>query len=317
LRELADELEDRDLQAELQSVCRRGGDLRHTLDAFLTQGLEDNVYWVEKEGRRRQMVLYSAPVEVGPALEQNLFGSCASVVMTSATLAVHGEMDFFCRRIGAESCRRLSVGSPFDFARQMRVYLAPNMPDPTQAEPFMEAADAAIRHFVARTHGHAFVLFTSARIMRRMADRLAEFMADQGYPLLVQDGSLSRHAMLERFQQEPSSVLFGLDSFWMGVDVRGDALRNVIVMRLPFSVPDHPVIKARTARIKERGGDPFREYSLPEAVLKFRQGVGRLIRTATDEGIVVVLDSRIAKKWYGRLFMEALPDCPVEEVADL
>lgn len=317
LRDLAEELEDRDLKAELQSACRRGADLRHSLDSYLCQGLEDNVYWVEREGRRRQMVLYSAPIEVGPALEQNLFGTCESVVMTSATLAVHGEMDFFCRRVGAESCRRLSVGSPFDYARQMRVFLAPNMPEPNQAEAFMNAAEKAVQHFVARTHGHAFVLFTSSQVMRRMADRVSGYLADHGYPLLVQDGTVSRHVMLERFQKEPRSVLFGLDSFWMGVDVRGDALRNVMVMRLPFAVPDHPVVKARTGRIKEKGGDPFREYSLPEAVLKFRQGVGRLIRTATDEGIVVVLDSRIAKKWYGRFFLEALPDCPVEQIDSL
>ncbi len=149
--------------------------------------------------------------------------------------------------------------------------------------------------------------------MRAVADRTREFFADHDFPFYMQGEGLSRHIMLEKFRKDAGSVLFGLDSFWMGVDVKGEALTNVIITKLPFAVPDEPVVKARMDRIKENGGEPFKDYSLPEAILKFRQGVGRLIRSSTDEGIVVILDPRIRGKWYGRHFLDALPDCPVEE----
>lgn len=312
LRVLADEIEDPDIQAELRSAHRRGQELREGLDAFLQQAFNDHVYWMEQEGRRRQVVLHSAPVEVGPLLEQTLFETCGCVIMTSATLAVRGEMKYFEERVGAYDCKGVQVGSPFDYARQMRFYVPKDMPDPNQGEAFLEAGAKAIEHFVQRSRGNAFVLFTSLSTMRKMADRVQEFMQDQGYPFLVQGRGASRHVMLQKFQAEPSSVLFGLDSFWMGVDVRGESLSNVIITRLPFSVPDLPVVKARMDRIRERGGNPFRDYALPEAILKFRQGVGRLIRTATDEGIVVILDSRILTKSYGRMFFESIPECAVE-----
>jgi len=196
----------------------------------------------------------------------------------------------------------------------MKVLVPESLPMPDDTAAFPEAAAQAIRYFIKRTGGHAFVLFTSDRFMRDTAGRLAGFFKNQGLRLLVQGQDLSRHALLEEFRREPSSVLFGLDSFWTGVDVPGEALSNVIITRLPFSVPDQPLIRARMDRIRASGGDPFREYALPEAVLKFRQGVGRLIRTASDEGIVVVLDNRILKRWYGRWFFAALPECPVETI---
>ena len=155
-------------------------------------------------------------------------------------------------------------------------------------------------------------MFTSEELLRRTAGRLRAPLEEAGLTLLAQGQGMARRAMLETFRTNEGFVLFGLDSFWMGVDVRGEALSNVILTRLPFAVPDHPVVAARLRRIKERGGDPFREYSLPEAVLKFRQGFGRLIRSQTDEGIVVVLDSRLLTKWYGRVFFQSLPECPVD-----
>jgi ATP-dependent DNA helicase DinG len=295
-------------------VARRGTGLREALDTYLRQSLSDHVYWIEQEGRRKQMVLYSAPVDVAPLLRQSLFDRSPCVVMTSATLAVRDSMDYLCSRLGADECEALQVGSPFDYARQMRVYLAKGLPDPNDDAGFLDKGTQAVEHFLDRSKGRAFVLFTSARRMKAMAERMRPFMDERGYALLVQDGSLPRHAMLDQFQRGEANVLFGLASFWMGVDVRGEALSNVIITRLPFAVPDHPIVKARMERIREQGGDPFKEYSLPEAVLKFRQGIGRLVRTATDEGMVAILDSRILSKWYGRLFLEALPDCAVEEV---
>jgi len=246
-------------------------------------------------------------------LQDALFKGFESVVLTSATLSVDGSIKYFKERIGGAEAAELIVNSPFDYMRQMRLFIVEDMPDP-RAEGFAAALETNIRFFLRKTGGRAFVLFTNAVLMREIAQRLAPFLEELDLPLLVQGQGLSRHAMLRRFRESGRAVLFGLDSFWMGVDVRGEALSNVIITRLPFAVPDEPVTKARMDLIRARGGDAFWEYSLPEAVLKFRQGVGRLIRSATDEGIIVVLDSRISTRRYGRVFMQAIPECPVEVV---
>ena len=315
LRKLIEDSKDEDLKAELKAIRAHGCEMRDGLEAFLKQALDDQVYWVEREGRRRQQtVLYSAPVEVGPILQQSLFENLDCVVMTSATLAVGDALDYFKNRVGAPDCESLKLGSPFDFARQMRIYIPRGLPDPNSAETFATAAAPVIQTYIAKTQGRAFVLFTSTSLMRKVADLVRDFMTAQGFTLYVQGSGLPRHVMLDRFRKGAASVLFGLDSFWMGVDVRGEALSNVIITKLPFAVPDQPLVKARMDRIREKGGDPFKEYSLPEAILKFRQGVGRLIRTATDEGIVVILDNRIITKWYGRKFLGSIPECPVEIV---
>ncbi|MBU0679073.1 MAG: hypothetical protein KJ626_13265 [Verrucomicrobia bacterium] len=313
VNDLAKGIDDPDLYGELHAAAMRGEELRKELGAFLDQSCDDHVYWVGSEGRRKQTVLYSAPVEVAPVLQRMLFEGPAPVVLTSATLGVAGNLRYFCERVGAVNCEALSVGSPFDYARQMRVFIARNMPDPNSPE-FEASAGKAIEHFVGKSGGHAFVLFTSDRMMKAVAETVSPFLESMGVTLLVQGTGTPRHVMLEEFKRDKSSVLFGLDSFWMGVDVRGEALGNVIIVRLPFAVPDQPVVKARFDRIRERGGDPFMEYSLPEAVLKFRQGIGRLIRSSTDTGIVAVLDPRIIGKRYGRLFLASIPECPVEIV---
>jgi len=314
VRECADQVKDTDLKAEFLAAHRKGVALRENLDAYLNQDLPEHVYWVEQEGKRKrkQTVLYSAPIEVAPTLQQLLFDRIPSVVMTSATLAVDDSLDYFKARTGAGESAGLQVGSSFDFTRQMRVYIPKTMPDPNQTEAFVAAASRAIRHFVHQSRGRAFVLFTSARMLGRVADEVQAALRGKGFSLLVQGRGQSRHRMLEQFQSDPQCVLFGLNSFWMGVDVRGEALSNVIITRLPFAVPDQPITQARMERIRERGGDPFRDYALPVAILRFRQGVGRLIRTATDEGMVVILDTRILTKWYGRYFLRALPESPVE-----
>lgn len=315
LADIIEESEDEDVIAEMESIRRHGMGMAEELKSFLEQSLPDQVYWVEQEGRRRnQLVLYAAPIEVAPVLSEALFKTSPCVVMTSATLAVGGSLDYFKSRVGADSCETLATGSPFDYQRQMRVLIPRKMPDPTDMGQYMPALTRAVEHFVIESRGRAFVLFTNAGLMRKVAAAIGQSLMDAGLEVFVQGTGMARHVMLERFRESSAGVLFGVSSFWMGVDVRGGALSNVIITRLPFAVPDQPLIKARLDRIKEKGGDPFKEYSLPEAILKFRQGVGRLIRTKTDEGRIIVLDRRIADKWYGRLFFSAIPECPVEEV---
>jgi ATP-dependent DNA helicase DinG len=305
--------DDEILKAELQEFGRRIRDARDGISIFLEQSAPECVYWVERTGRtERFLALNAAPIDLAPVLQRMLFRDNCCCVMTSATLAVgRPDLAYFRRRIGAMEAEPLQLGSPFNFQKQMKLFVVQKMPDPRDIG-YHKALEQWIAHFVQKSEGRAFVLFTSYRDMQQVSGAMEKFFAAEDMNILVQGGGAPRSKLLEQFKSMPRSVLFGTDSFWGGVDVPGEALSNVIITRLPFAVPDHPLIEAKLELIEERGGDPFAEYSLPEAILKLRQGVGRLIRTKTDRGIIVILDNRIVTKAYGRAFMHALPKCPVE-----
>lgn len=315
IRRFADKLEREEEAIELTAQADRSQALAAGIENWLAQSQKQSVYWVETtEGNRQNMRLVCAPIDLGPILREELFNQVPTTILTSATLAVGKQnFDFIQQRLGLDAAETLKLGSPFDYKTQMRLILPEGMPDPSSNPAAYETeVIERLKHYIAQTKGRAFVLFTSYRMLQNCAARLSTWLNQEKYSLYAQGAGLSRKLLLERFRKDPRGVLFGAESFWQGVDVPGEALQNVIITKLPFSVPDQPLLEARLEAIQERGGNPFFEYQVPEAVIKFKQGFGRLIRTKRDRGQVVLLDPRVRTKRYGKLFLDSLPECTIE-----
>ena len=313
LKDLGETAQTDDDEEEITSHLRRCGNLREDLDLMISHSDPDSVYWIEtlKRGRFARMTLNATPVNVSEAVNEYLFDSMNSVILTSATLATNQNFDFFRKRLGLSECRELIAGSPFDYRRQVEIHIPANMPDPRRSIEYTQSIITQVKRYLKMTNGKAFVLFTSYRMMDEVYEVVSDYLDRLGIVSFKQGGELSRSQMLDAFKKDTDSVLFGTSSFWEGVDVQGESLSNVIITKLPFEVPTHPVMEAKIKQVEEQGGNSFMEFSLPEAILRLKQGFGRLIRTKTDKGMVVILDPRVTTKFYGKQFLSSLPPCTI------
>jgi ATP-dependent DNA helicase DinG len=281
-------------------LFRRGEEARQTIQFLIESTDRSYVYWIERRGRG--CFVQATPIDVAPLLTERLFDTVDTVVLTSATLAVAGGFDFLQKRLGLRYARNLVVAGHFDYSRQALLYVPQHLPDPRDAAFTRSAADEILR-VLKLTRGRAFVLFTSHQQMRLVHDRVS---LELDYPTLLQ-GTGPKSSLLDEFRATPNCVLFATSSFWQGVDVPGDQLSCVIIDKLPFAVPSDPIVDARIRNVREEGGNPFYDYQIPQAAIALKQGFGRLIRSKSDRGLLVLLDNRISKQRYGQVFFDSLP----------
>jgi DNA polymerase-3 subunit epsilon/ATP-dependent DNA helicase DinG len=279
-------------------------EMHDQINTCIAEPSPEAIYWASISARDERVVLHAAPLHVGPLVERHLFHAKKSVILTSATLTTDNRFDFIRERLGAWEADELAVGSPFDFKNSTLLYLPTDIPEPSQSY-YQKRVEQALIALCRATEGRALVLFTSYYQLRNTGRAITRPLADDGIVVLQQGAGSSRAQLLEDFRTTPRSVLLGTRSFWEGVDVVGPALSVLVIARLPFSVPDDPIFASRA----ETFDDPFADYAIPETILRFRQGFGRLIRTKTDRGAVVILDKRLLTKSYGPMFLDSLPEC--------
>ena len=299
----------KDAPADTESVLRRTRQLRFDLNFIINGADKKFVYWLERRGRG--VFLRASPIDVSGLLQDKLFEKVPTVILTSATLSSAGNFNFIRERLGLDDAEEMIAESIFDFANQAVLYLPPQMPDPRSPQWSVAAAQEVIK-IVNATEGRAFVLSTSLSGMNDLFERASP---ELDYPCFVQ-GSASKGALLKKFRSTPNAVLFATSSFWQGVDVRGEQLSCVIIDKLPFAVPSDPVVAARQRYIEDQGGSSFYEYSVPQAIISLKQGLGRLIRSTTDRGVLAVLDPRLRTKMYGQTFLQSLPPCRITSDVD-
>ncbi|HEY6121737.1 MAG TPA: ATP-dependent DNA helicase [Pyrinomonadaceae bacterium] len=296
---------------DVENLIRRVRQVRFDLDFIVTGADRKFVYWLERRGRG--IFMRASPIDVSGLLQDKLFDNVPVVVLTSATLSSAGNFTFIRDRLGLDTAEDLIAESTFDYESQALLYLPSRMPDP-RSPGWAEGAAAETLRILSATRGRAFVLSTSFAGMQSLYDRVSR---EFEYPCLIQ-GSASKGQLLKTFRETPNAVLFATSSFWQGVDVRGEQLSCVIIDKLPFAVPTDPIVAARQRYIEDAGGSSFHEYSIPQAIITLKQGLGRLIRSTTDRGILAVLDPRLRTKPYGRLFLQSLPPCRVTtEIKDV
>ena len=301
----------KDPPPDAENILRRTRELRFALNFIVKAEDQKFVYWLERRGRGT--FLRASPIDVSGLLQDRLFAKVPTVILTSATLSSAGNFRFIRERLGLDEGEEMVAESIFDFENQAVLYLPPSMPDPRSPQWGRAAADEVIK-IVNTTEGRAFVLSTSNAGMNELYERVSSQI---DFPCFVQ-GSASKGALLRKFRETPNAVLFATASFWQGVDVRGEQLSCVIIDKLPFAVPTDPVVAARQRHIEEMGGSSFYEYSVPQAIISLKQGLGRLIRSTSDRGVLAVLDPRLRTKVYGQQFLKSLPPCRVtSNIADL
>jgi len=290
-------------EQEIKAFAGRAGGLAAAIRQNLAQGQEGFVYWAERENKRYRLV--ASPIDIAETLREHLFGRLDTAVLTSATLSASGSFNYIKGRIGLDAPAELLLDSPFDFENQALLYIAPGLDD-QQADGYQERFDRELMAILGITQGRTMVLFTSYGQLRKTKETLRAALPELG---ILCQGEMPAYRLVEQFKEIPNAVLLGTASFWQGIDIPGDALQCVVIAKLPFAVPDEPLIEARMERLK----NPFYEYQVPQATLLFRQGFGRLIRTKTDKGAVAVLDSRIMTKNYGRSFLRSIPKCRITD----